>query len=375
MSIGPHVLELLCEARDRRASDLLLAAGWPPGVYIHAELQPLRTEALSSKDVTLLAGELVPEGLRERLEQDRDVDFSIGHPQLGRCRVNVHYQRNSLAAAIRFVPDQIPTFEELSLPEIVRTFSRYPRGLVLITGGTGSGKSTTLAAIIGEINREMARHIITMEDPIEYAFTNDRSLIEQREIGVDAPSFVGALRHVVRQKPDVIMVGETRDLETIRTAITAAETGHLVLASLHTINAAQTVERIVDVFEPAQQNQIRVQLSGALRAIACQTLLPRADGTGVVPAVEVLIATNAISRAIRDGEQHLIPGMIETGAAMGMVTLDQSILGLLRAGRIRRPDALARAIDPERFVRLMDRDKPAATSTAAVGAAPTRPWE
>ena len=371
MSPGPDALHWLTEAHALGASDLLLVTGAPPSVYVNALLRPLGQEKLTSHRAEQIIFDMLDEKLKGRLEQLRDVDFSIGHQQFGRCRVNVHYQRGSIAAAVRFVSEEIPRFEDLGLPEIMREFARYPRGLVLITGGTGSGKSTTLAAIINVINQNHSAYVITLEDPIEYSFKNMQCVIEQREIGVDSPSFPDALRHIVRQKPDVIMVGEMRDLDTIRTAITAAETGHLVLASLHTINAAQTVERIVDVFEPAQQPQIRIQLAGALRAVACQTLFATTEGDSVVPAVEILISTSAIARAIRDGETHLITGMIETGANRGMQTLDQAIVELVRNDQIPTESAYAKAIDPERMERLLNRYKPDTVAAAASA----KPWE
>jgi len=371
MSPGPDALHWLTEAHALGASDLLLVTGAPPSVYVNATLRPLGQEKLTSHRAEQIILEMLDDKLKRRLEEKRDVDFSIGHRKFGRCRVNVHYQRGSIAAAIRFVSEDIPRFEDLNLPEAMRDFARYPRGLVLITGGTGSGKSTTLAAIINVINQDHSAHVITLEDPIEYSFENMQCVIEQREIGVDSPSFPDALRHIVRQKPDVIMVGEMRDLETIRTAITAAETGHLVLASLHTINAAQTVERIVDVFEPAQQPQIRIQLAGALRAIACQTLFATTEGDSIVPAVEILINTSAVARAIRDGETHLITGMVETGSNRGMQTLDQAIVELVHNNQIPTESAYAKATDSERMERLLRRQKP---DTVTAGAS-AKPWE
>ena len=356
MNICGELLELLREAFERGASDLLIAAGAPPSVYINTQLLPLNTDILSAEAVRALLEDPMDDGLRQRLHQHKDVDFAIGDQSFGRCRVNIHYQRDSLAAAFRFIPSTIPDLDSLNLPDILRDCARLPRGLVLITGGTGSGKSTTLAAMIDHINTESAVHVIALEDPIEYTFTNHRSIIEQREIGVDTPGFAEALRHIVRQKPDVTLIGEMRDLETIRAAITAAETGHLVLASLHTINAAQTVDRIVDVFDPAQQPQIRTQLAGALRAVACQALFHASDGSGMVPAVEIMISTPAIARAIRDGDTHLIAGMIETGATRGMQSLDRAIIDLVEAGRITREDALSKAIDPERMEHTLDRE-------------------
>ena len=374
MNVGPHILAHLKRARALGASDLLITAGSPLSVYINARLRPLTEPLLSPAEAREIIEEMLDPTLTEHLEQYRDVDFSLGHRDIGRCRVNVHYQRNSVAAAIRLVADEIPDFGKLNLPESMRDFARWPRGLVLITGGTGSGKSTTMAAIVNQINHDTAAHVITLEDPIEYAFRNIRCVIEQREIGSDAPSFGDALRHIVRQKPDVIMIGEMRDLETIRTAITAAETGHLVLASLHTINSAQTIERIIDVFPSAQQPQVRLQLAGALRAIACQTLFATKDGASVVPAVEILINTSAIARAIRDGETHLIGGMVETGANRGMQTLDAAILSLVQGDRISRSDALSKAVDPERLERVLDRGG-STQGRAVTTSASTRPWE
>jgi twitching motility protein PilT len=372
VSIGPDTLKLLQQAHQMGASDLLLCAGSPPSIYLNARLRPLTQESLSAPQARHLVDQMLPEEQRARLDEQRDADFSLGHASFGRCRVNVHFQRSTLAAAIRFVSDRIPELAKLSLPPTVAEFARFPRGMVLITGGTGSGKSTTLAAILNEINRSAATHIITLEDPIEYAFRNDRSVIEQREIGFDSPSFAQALRYIVRQKPDVIMIGEMRDLETIRAALTAAETGHLVLASLHTISAAQTVERIIDVFPPNQQGQVRVQLAGALRAIACQVLFADDQQAGLVPAVELMISTPAVSRAIRDGETHLLPNMIETGSSLGMQSLDHAIAQLVVAGRISREDGLSKANDPDRLVRALERRQSEAVGATSV---PAKPWE
>ncbi|MCC7293532.1 MAG: PilT/PilU family type 4a pilus ATPase [Phycisphaerales bacterium] len=346
---------LLEQARAIGASDVLLVAGAAPSAYVHSRLKPLATKPLTAEQTAALLKDIISPAQLQHLTQQRDLDLSVALSSVGRWRVNVHYQRDSLAAAFRFIPSEIPSLESLNLPPILQVFTRLPRGLVLVTGGTGHGKSTTLAALVERINRDAALHVITVEDPIEYEFTARQSIIEQREIGIDSPSFASALRHVLRQKPDVIVVGEMRDLETIRIALTAAETGHLVLATLHTISAAQTIERIVDVFEPAQQPQIRTQLSGALQAVICQTLLPRTDVEGVAPAVEILVNTPAIARAIRDGETHLINGMIETGAAVGMMTLDAAILELERKGWIDAEQGLSRAQDPQRLLRMLNR--------------------
>lgn len=366
LSSGSSTLSLLLEqAHALGASDVLLVAGAAPSAYVHSRLKPLASKPLTAEQAAALLKEIVSPTQLQHLSQQRDLDLSIALQGMGRCRVNIHYQRDSLAAAFRFIPHEIPTLEALNLPAILQDFARLPRGLVLVTGGTGHGKSTTLAAMVERINRDAALHVITVEDPIEYEFAARQSIIEQREIGIDSPSFASALRHVLRQKPDVIVIGEMRDLETIRIALTAAETGHLVLATLHTISAAQTIERIVDVFEPGQQPQIRTQLSGALQAVVCQTLLPRIDVEGVAPAVEILINTPAIARAIRDGETHLINGMIETGAGVGMMTLDAAILELIRKGWISEEQGLSRAQDPQRLARLMNRagnDPPAGLS-------------
>lgn len=363
--IGDDALSLLVRAFERGASDLLIVAGAPPTIYVNARMEALDDHPLDADVSHRLVSQLVDKSLMPTLEQKRDLDFSTGHDNFGRIRINVHYQRGTLAAAIRFVADSIPRLEDLNLPATVCDFARFPRGMVLITGPTGSGKSTTMAAMINEINGFWPAHVITLEDPIEYSFKNDRCVIEQREIGVDSPGFADALRHVVRQKPDVIMVGELRDLETIRTALTAAETGHLLLASLHTINAAQTVERIIDVFDSGQQAQIRIQLAGSLRAIVSQTLFARRDGSGVVPAVEILINTTAVSRAIREGESHLIPGMIETGANSGMQTLDRQIAHLVRSGTITEEIAMAKAVDPAALARMLAQTETRRTQTVA----------
>ncbi len=353
MHDGDEILSLLVAAREAGASDLLLVAGAPPSVYVDTRMEAMTTQALDAQRLgEMIANFLSPEQ-RERLDQHRDLDFSFGHARIGRCRINIHYQRRSLAVAVRVLNAKIPNLEELNLPARLAELAELPRGLVLITGPTGSGKSTTLAALIEHINRRRRAHVITLEDPIEFAFTHDKSLIEQREIGDDSPSFAEALRHVVRQKPDVIMVGEMRDLETIAAALTAAETGHLVFASLHTNSAAQTVERIVDAFDSRRQEQVRVQLGACLKAIACQTLFGNERDGGMIPAVELMIMTPAIARAIRDNNVHLIDGMIETGGQQGMQIMDAAIARLVDDGLISEEAGLARASDPERLGRLL----------------------
>ncbi len=355
MQDGDKILTLLIAAKRTGASDLLLAAGAPPSIYVNTRMDILAKEPLGASELNDMIAAFLNAKQRERLNQYRDLDFSIGRADLGRCRINIHYQRRSLAVAVRFINSDIPELEELNLPPHLAELAELPRGLVLITGPTGSGKSTTLAALLQRINRRRRAHVITLEDPIEFAFKNDKSIIEQREIGDDSPSFADALRHVVRQKPDVILVGEMRDLETISAALTAAETGHLVLASLHTNTAAQTIERVVDVFDSRRQQQIRVQLGATLRAIACQALFPNERDGGMVPAVELMTITPAIARAIRDNNTHLIDGMIETGGQHNMQTLDAAIAALVREGVISRDSAMAKAAEPERLERLMGR--------------------
>ena len=270
----------------------------------------------------------------EKFEREWELDFSTTVPDLGRFRVNVHYQKNSVAVAIRYLSMDIPRFEDLGLPQSSRELALKRRGLVLITGPSGSGKSTTLAALIDVINSERACHIITIEDPIEYIHTNKRSIVEQREVYTDTHSFDEALRRVLRQSPDVILIGEMRDADTIKTAITAAETGHLVLATLHTIDACQTLDRIIDIFQAEQQQQVRTQLSMSLQGIIAQTLLPRAEGTGQILAAEVMVMTDAIGAAIRSGKNAQIYSYIQTGRMYGMQTLDYALKELYTKGLI-----------------------------------------
>ncbi|MCP4591177.1 MAG: PilT/PilU family type 4a pilus ATPase [bacterium] len=377
---------LLVAAKQAGASDLLLVAGAPPSIYVNTHMELLSREPLAATELNDMIMAFLSGKQRERLSNDRDLDFSLGRAEVGRCRINVHYQRRSLAVAVRFVSSEIPQLEELGLPPLLTAMAELPRGLVLVTGPTGSGKSTTLAALLQQINRQRRAHVITLEDPIEFAFSNDKSIIEQREIGDDSPSFASALRHVVRQKPDVILVGEMRDLETISAALTAAETGHLVLASLHTNTAAQTVERIVDVFDSRRQQQVRVQLGSSLRAIACQTLFPNERDGGMIPAVELMVMTPAIARAIRESNTHLITGMIETGGQQGMQTLDAAITQRFAEGVISRDAAMSKATEGERLERLLDRvdagHPPTGTSAVTGGAkklmpagASRKPWE
>lgn len=326
--------DLLHAAVDSGASDILLAAGAPPMFRIAGNLQPANLEPLTPPVLEALCRQVLTDEQRERLETHRDVDLSIPVPRLGRFRFNVHLQRNSYAAAIRFISEGVPTLEELKLPPILEQFTKFQHGLVLVTGQTGSGKTSTLAAMLDRINRRDAKHIITLEDPIEYQFAHARSLVEQREVGRDCPSFASGLRHVLRQDPDVILVGEMRDLETIRTALQAAETGHLVLATLHSSCAAGTIDRIIEIFPAEEQGQIRTHLAECLRTVITQRLLPRADGRGRIAAVEILVATRAIQTSIREATPHLIPGLISTGRRFGMQTMEQALKELFLNGLI-----------------------------------------
>ncbi len=346
---------LLSLAAGRKASDLLLVVDAPPTVLIKGEWVDLASAPLTHDEVTNLVDPLLTVEQRERLHSVRDLDLGLSVQGLGRYRINIHYQRGTLAAAIRAIPDEIPALDTLGLPDQVRTFADFPSGLVLVTGGTGQGKSTTLAALIDLMNRGRPRHIITVEDPVEFAFLKGTCLIEQRQIGDDAPSFASALRHVLRQRPDVILIGELRDLETMASALTAAETGHLVLATLHTCNASQTIARMIDVFPATQQGQVRAQLAASLRAILCQTLLHDQLNETLVPSTELLIVTAAIRRAIRENEAHLIYSMIETGRRLGMHTMEQSLDELVKSGRISPDTAVLAAPDPIRMQTMLGR--------------------
>lgn len=332
--------DLLHAAVDSGASDLLLVSGSPPVLRVDGALQMTDLEPLTSAALEKLIAQSLTEERARQLEEQQDVDYAIGVPRLGRFRFNVHLQRGSQAAAIRHIPHQVPDLDSLGLPEGVRQFANLSSGLVLVTSQTGNGKSTTLAALIDFINEHQAKHIITLEDPIEFLFTHRRSLIEQRAIGVDSPDFATALRHIVRQNPDCILVGELRDLETISTAISAAETGHLVFATLHTQSAAGTVDRLIDVFPAAQQNQIRAQLAECLRGVVSQRLIPRRTGKGRVLAAEVMVGTRSVQRCIREADTHLLPGIVSTGRKFGMQSIEQALERLVLNGEI-HPDAVA----------------------------------
>jgi twitching motility protein PilT len=347
------LLDILLEVMERDASDLHLGAGAPPVVRINGELEDLDYPRLAPNDTRELVYSILSQDQRQRLENDWEIDFSYSVPGKARFRVNAFFQRNALSAAFRLIPMKIPQLEDLGLPQILHDLTRKPRGFVVITGPTGSGKSTTLAAMIDEINTNRREHIITIEDPIEFLHSHKRSHVNQREVGADTSSFNRALKSVLRQDPDIILVGEMRDTETMATALTAAETGHLVFATLHTQDASQTIDRIIDVFPPHQQAQIRVQLASTLMGVCTQQLLPTADGRGRCVACEVLIPTPAIRHLIREGNTHQIPSAIQTGALHNMQTMDAALADLVRKGRITRELAMNRCSSPDTFERLL----------------------
>lgn len=332
--------ELLELTRKSQASDLHLSAGGPPVLRIDGVLVPLvKEKILLPEDTEALAKSLMQDSLYPRFLEEKEVDFSYNFEDKARFRVNAFFQRGNVSCALRLIPTKIKNIEELSLPPVLHEFTRAPQGFVLITGPSGHGKSTTLAALVDEVNHQRADHIITIEDPIEYLFKNDRALIDQREVYLDTQSFTKALKSTFRQDPDVIMVGEMRDSETISIAITAAETGHLVFATLHTNSSSQSIHRIVDSFPPEQQHQIRAQLSGSLLGIVSQRLIPRIRG-GLIPACEVMISNPAVANLIREGKIHELPLVIETSAESGMISLNRSLAFLVKAREISFENAL-----------------------------------
>lgn len=347
--------DLLTVAVNQKASDLHLTVGLPPMLRVYGELVPIPGEIeLSSAMIRELVAPMLDESHQKVLEEKGQVDFSYGIPELGRFRVNLFRQRGAIAGVMRLIPNQIPDFSMLGIPEVVKTFAEKSRGLVLMTGPTGSGKSTTLAALIDLINTNRSCHIITLEDPIEFLHKHKKSVINQREVGSDTDSFASALRAALREDPDVILVGEMRDLETIQTALTAAETGHLVFATLHTNDTTQTVDRIIDIFPPHQQQQIRMQLSVTLQGIVAQQLIPKFNQPGRVLATEILIATGAIRNLIREGKTYQIPSVLQTGGKLGMQTLDASLKSLYQRRLISLQEAMMRASDQEEFKRFAE---------------------
>lgn len=348
-----HIDDLLRIVVEKGASDLHLCAGVPPVIRVDGRLIPTNYEKATPQDTQRLMYDILTDEQIQRFESTLELDFSYALGKMARFRVNVYRDRGAVAAAFRLIPTRIPTIRELNLPPVLEELTRLPRGLIIVTGPTGSGKSTTQAAMINQINLERSVHIVTIEDPIEYLHSHRFSIINQRELGQDTRSFQNALRAVLREDPDVILVGEMRDPETIALAITAAETGHLVLATLHTNSAATTIDRIVDVFPPGQQEQIRIQLSNSIQAVICQQLLPRAGQPGRVPAVEVMIATPAIRNLIRENKAHQITSVIQTSANVGMQTMDQSLRDLYMKGWITLEEALSRAMNPEELKKMI----------------------
>jgi twitching motility protein PilT len=353
MQAQPRIEILLDEVIKRKASDLHLQVGLPPMLRVDGSLIPVSgADPLNEEGVETLIFAILDDDQKQILLKDKEFDFSFAYGDLGRFRVNAFHERGNLAAALRLIPNEILSVEQLGLPAVANKFASYPRGLVLVTGPTGSGKSTTLAAMISKINHEQSKHIITIEDPIEYTHKSSKSVIVQREVHYDTYSFSAALRSALREDPDVVLIGEMRDLETIASAITIAETGHLVFATLHTNSAAQSIDRMIDVFPPHQQPQIRAQLSNILMAIMSQRLVPTIGG-GRVAAGEILVATPAVRNIIREGKTHQLEAVIQTGGEFGMQSMDKELVRLIHEGSISYDEARNFAVDIDELDRLM----------------------
>ena len=348
ITLDPTMQKLLDLAIERKASDLHLTVGVPPTIRIDGQLIPVPGEqALKEEDVTkLIQSFMTPEQI-ERLKIRKELDFSFGYKDT-RFRTNSYFQKGNLAASLRLIPKLIKNIQELGLPPVLDKFTSPSQGFFIITGPTGHGKSTTLAAMINYINQTRAEHIVTIEDPIEYVFEHDKSIISQREVGSDTNSFAYALRSALREDPNIVLIGEMRDLETIEAALTLAETGHLVFTTLHTNSASQTADRVIDVFPPHQQQQVRMQLASVLLGVASQRLIPRTSG-GRVAACEIMVASSAVRATIREGKTHQLPNIIQTSAAEGMITLDKVLAELVSKGEISIDNALTWALDPKAF--------------------------
>ena len=359
-----EINSILEESINIGASDVHINTGMNPIARKNTALLEMDFDVVSKEDAKAILIELIGEEKFKVFEKKRDYDFSTTIEGDYRFRVNSHYQRDSIAMSFRVISNSIPTIDELHLPPLVKELTELPRGLVLVTGHTGSGKSTTLASMINVINSKYRKRIITLEDPVEYALTNDKSMIEQREIGSDCTAFASGLRHALRQDPDIIMVGEMRDLETTSSTITAAETGHLVFSTLHTINAPQTIERIIDIYPAGQQNQIRAMLSNTLQAVISQTLFTRIDEPGMVPCDEILLCTSAVRNCIRENRIFEIPNIIETSRQVGMQSMDHSIEEMYNKGFISRNEAVMRSSNPGK----MDKKLPANEALSTVNA-------
>ncbi len=344
---------LLNSVIKNNASDLLIVEGIAPILRISGDLVPADSKVLNAEETKALIYSLLNPSQIKEFESTKELDLSYALKGIARFRVNVHYQKGTVAASLRLIPPEIPSMEELHLPKAIEDFASLERGLVLVTGPTGAGKTTTQACMVDLINKNKSKHVITIEDPIEYSHMNKRSVVEQREVGIDTDSFNTALKRVLRQNPDVILVGEMRDLETIQTAITAAETGHLVISTLHTNDAVQSIDRIVDVFPPHQQTQIRMQLSLSLQGIIAQQLIPRLDKKGLIIAVEVLVATSAVRNLIRKSQTQEIYSMLEIGTKFGMQSMDASLKNLYLNKLISYEEAFAHALNQEHFEKTL----------------------
>ncbi len=344
---------LLKHMADRNATDLILSSGAPPTIRVAGTLIFTDYQVLNKDSVKEVVYSMISPAQKKKFEETLELDFPYELEGVARFRVNIHVQKQSVACAIRIIPTEIPTIEGLHLPKAVSELAHEPRGLVLVTGPTGSGKTTTQACMLDIVNQSRACHIITIEDPIEYIHKNKRSIVEQREVGIDTKSFNMALKFVLRQDPDVILVGEMRDLETIQTAITAAETGHLVISTLHTNDAVQAIDRMVDVFPPHQQQQIRLQLSLTLKGVIAQQLIPRADGKGLIPVVEILRVTSGVRNIIRKAQTQEIYSMMEIGGKYGMQSMDSALKALYKSKLITYDEALFRAINPEHLSKII----------------------
>ncbi len=345
--------KILAEAVTRKASDVHINVGIPPVVRINTELIITDYPAVTNEDAKQAVLDMVGAERFNRFERRRDLDFSTTIENGTRFRVNAHFQRDTIGISFRIIPSDIPDIDTLHLPPIIKDLIDLPRGLVLVTGHTGAGKSTTLASMLSAINKKYGRHVITIEDPIEYLLKNNKCIIEQREVGSDCPEFSSGLRHILRQDPDIIMVGEMRDLETTSFAITAAETGHLVFSTLHTVNASQTIDRAIDIYPSTQQNQIRAMLANTLQAVISQTLFKRIDSPGMVPCTEVLLCTPAVRNCIRENRIYEIPNIIETNRKLGMHLMDYSIAETYNKGYIDREEAINRSTNPRKMDTLL----------------------
>jgi len=358
------VKQMLAAAIKNGASDIHINVGMPPVMRVNTDLRLLELPVVTHEMAAQMVLDMVGEAKFKVFLEKRDLDFSTMIDDGSRFRVNAHFQRDGVAIAFRAISNKVPDLDDLHLPEVVKELVDLPRGLVVVTGHTGSGKSTTLASMIGLINKKYRKRIITLEDPVEYLLENQSCMIEQREMGSDCTSFASGLRHALRQDPDIILVGEMRDLETTSSTITAAETGHLVFSTLHTVNASQTVERIIDIYPASQQNQIRAMLSNTLQAVISQTLFRRVDKPGMVPCVEILLCTSAVRNCIRENRVYEIPNIIETSRRMGMQTMDYSIQQMYMEGYIDREEAIMRSSNPGKMEKLLPAKPEPALQTA-----------